>query len=197
MTLADKGGIEALTMRKLGQVLQVEAMSLYKHVANKDDILDRIVDLVEAEIELPTGDAGWAADIRACAISAYQALRRHPWACGLIMTRLRPARMRYMDWLLGRLRSAGFSPAFAFHAYHVLDAHMLGYTLWEAGHAIDPEELDAIARTFLPTLPLDDLPHFAEHAHQHLDGGVGDDISAFELGLDLILDGLERLREKG
>jgi AcrR family transcriptional regulator len=194
LALADEGGIEALTMRRLGQALQVEAMSLYKHVANKDDVLDGILDLVEDEIELPSSAGGWAAAVRTRAISAHEALRRHPWACTLSMTRFRPARMRYMDWLLGQLREADFPPALAFHAYHILDAHILGFTLWEAGHAMDPDELADVATNFLPTLPLDQYPHFAEHAQQHLTGSEGTDVSAFEFGLDLILDGLERLR---
>ncbi len=194
MALADEGGIEALTMRKLGQALQVEAMSLYRHVANKDDLLDGLLDLVEDEIELPSGAPGWAAAVRARAISTHEALRRHPWACSLSMTRFRPARMRYMDWLLGELRVAGFPPGLAFHAYHLLDAHILGFTLWEEGHAIDPDKLADIATNFLPTLPLDRYPDFAEHARAHLTGSEGTEVSAFEFGLDLILDGLERLR---
>jgi AcrR family transcriptional regulator len=192
--LADEGGIDALTMRRLGQALRVEAMSLYKHVANKDDILDRLVDLVEAEIELPSDAKHWAEAVRACAVSAHQVLQRHPWACNLLMTRFRPSRMRYMNWLLGQLREAGFSPDLAYHGYHVLDGHILGFTLWEAGHAIDPEQLADVAKTYLPRLRLADYPYLAEHVEQHLASAGTTGKSGFEFGLDVILDGLERMR---
>jgi AcrR family transcriptional regulator len=195
ISLADDGGIESLTMRKLGRALGVEAMSLYKHVANKDDVLDGIVDLVEGEIELPSSTKDWKAAIRTCAISAHQVLRRHPWACSLIMTRFRPARVRYMDWLLGRLRGAGFSPQLAYHAYHALDSHILGFTLWQAGHSVDTENLADAVESFLRQLPTDDYPHFAEHAQQHLTEPGLDDVGGFEFALDLILDGLQRLRD--
>jgi hypothetical protein len=99
-----------------------------------------------------------------------------------------------MNWLLGQLRDAGFSKQVAFHAYHVLDAHILGFTLWEAGHAIDPDQLPDIASNVLPQLPLDRYPHLAEHAEQHLTTAERSDIGGFAFGLDLILDGLERLR---
>jgi AcrR family transcriptional regulator len=193
--LADEGGIESLTMRKLGRALGVEAMSLYKHVANKDDVLDGMVDLVEGEIELPSAAEGWATAVRACAISAHEVLRRHPWAPSLIMSRFRPARLRYMDWLLGRLRGAGFSPELTYHAYHALDSHILGFTLWEAGHSIDTEDLADVVGTFLRTLPIDDYPHFAEHARQHLTEPGLEDVGGFEFELDLILDGLQRRRD--
>jgi AcrR family transcriptional regulator len=193
--LADEGGIESLTMRKLGRALGVEAMSLYKHVANKDDVLDGIVDLVEGEIELPSAAEGWATAVRACAISAHEVLRRHPWAPSLIMSRFRPARLRYMDWLLGRLRGAGFSPELTYHAYHALDSHILGFTLWEAGHSIDTEDLPDAVESFLRTLPIDDHPHFAEHARQHLTEPDLDDVGGFEFELDLILEGLQRRRD--
>ena len=111
LSIADQGGIESLTMRKLGQALDVEAMSLYKHVANKDDIVNGILDLVTSEIDLPSAAEAWEASIRKSAVSAHQALRRHPWAPSLIMAagRVIPARVRYMDSLLRRLREAGFS----------------------------------------------------------------------------------------
>src|SRR5947209_8441840 len=134
--LADEAGIEALTMRKLGQALGVEAMSLYNHVANKDDLLAGMVDRVAGEIELPPAGGDWAAAVRVSAISAHAALERHPWATTLMMSRGGPARMRYMDALLRRLREAGFSPELTYHAYHALDAHIFGFSLWEAGHAV-------------------------------------------------------------
>jgi AcrR family transcriptional regulator len=191
--LADEGGIESVSMRKLGRALGVEAMSLYNHVANKDDMLDGIVDLVLSEFELPSAGDDWSAAIRRTAISAHEALLRHPWACTLIMSRFRPARMRYIEWILARLREAGFSAETTYHAYHALDSHILGFTLWEVGHAVDPEELENAA-TFLQALPVDEFPYFLEHAQQHLTGSMHDDQGEFEFGLDLILEGLERAR---
>src|SRR5215475_6272956 len=116
LELADEGGIESVTMRKLGQVLGYEAMSLYNHVANKDDLLDGILDLVLSEMEPPAPDGGLPA-IRAAAISAHEALRRHQWAAGLLMTptRVRPGRLEFMDGLLGALRTAGFSAETTYH----------------------------------------------------------------------------------
>jgi AcrR family transcriptional regulator len=192
--LADEGGIESVSMRKLGRALGVEAMSLYNHVANKDDMLDGIVDLVLGEFELPSAGDDWSAAIRRTAISAHEALLRHPWACTLIMSRFRPARMRYIEWILARLREAGFSAETTYHAYHALDSHILGFTLWKVGHAVDPEELENAA-TFLQALPADEFPYFLEHAQQHLTGSTHDDQGEFEFGLDLILEGLGRARD--
>src|SRR5579872_402548 len=117
MKMADEEGVDALSMRKLGEALGVEAMSLYNHVANKDDILDSIVDLTLSEIELPSADEEWEATIRKFAISAHEAFRRHPWACNLMMSRPRmsPVRMNYMEALLRRLDQAGFSPDMVYH----------------------------------------------------------------------------------
>src|SRR5437879_199769 len=117
LELADEGGIESLTMRKLGQVLGFEAMSLYNHVANKNDLIDGILDLVLNETEPPVSAGEWDATVRSSAISVYQALRRHPWAVALLMSpdRVRPARLRFMDSLLGLLRDAGFSADATYH----------------------------------------------------------------------------------
>ena len=193
--LADAGGIESLTMRKLGRALGVEAMSLYNHVASKDDLLAGIVEVVLGEIELPPAAESWQAAIRTCAVSAHDALRRHAWACGLVMSPpgVGPARFRYMDWILGQLRAAGFSPELTYHAYHALDSHILGFTLWEAGHSIDTEDLADFAATFLRELPVDEYPYFVEHVKEHV-AGSHDGVGGFEFGLELILDGLERAR---
>src|SRR5919197_817342 len=127
-------------MRKLARALGVEAMSLYNHVANKDDLVDAIVDLVVDEIAFPSSSEDWAAAIRQCAISAHETFLRHPWACSLVMSpsttrTARAPRLGYMEWLLRRLRDAGFSPELTYHAYHALDSHILGFTLWQPGHA--------------------------------------------------------------
>src|SRR5262249_42074157 len=122
LELVDEQGIETLSMRKLAQALGYEAMSLYNHVANKDDVLDGILDLVLAEMEPPDVDGGLEA-IRTSSLAAHEALKRHPWAAGLLVAdgTVRPARLAYMDALLGALRKAGFSADTTFHAYHVLD----------------------------------------------------------------------------
>jgi AcrR family transcriptional regulator len=203
--LADEGGIESLTMRRLAAELGVEAMSLYNHVANKGDLVDGIVDLVVAEIELPSATAEWDLAIRAYAISAHEAFVRHPWACSLVMSltsnrAARAPRLRYMEWLLGRLRESGFSSDLAYHAYHTLDSHILGFTLWQLGHSAAARDFRGadvaeLAAKFIRELPAGDWRYLAEHVEQHLAAG-NDGESEFEFGLDLILEGLERLRKR-
>ena len=195
--LADEGGFESLTMRTLGKVLGVEAMSLYNHVTNKDDILDGIVDLVVGEIELPAEPDHWEAAIRTCAISAHEVLLRHHWVCGRMMSprTIRPTRMRYIDWMLSRLREGGFSAETIYHAYHALDSHILGFTFWELGHMAGADEGPDFGPTFLKELPIGVYPDFAEHIKQHLAGSGLADEGEFEFGLELILDGLKRIRD--
>jgi AcrR family transcriptional regulator len=194
--LADQAGIDALSMRKLGQVLGVEAMSLYNHVANKDDILNAIVDIVESEIELPSPGTDWKAALRKTAISAHDVFERHPWAASLTLSAngARPARWRYMNALLGCLREAGFSAETTDHAYHALESHIAGFTLWAAQLEVDADELPDLANTFLEELPADEFPWLVEHVHQHLKERRPDDEGSYAFGLDLILDGLERIR---
>jgi len=196
--MADAGGIASISMRKLAQVLGVEAMSLYHHVANKDDILDGILDLVVGEIAPPSPDGAWKDALRRSAVSAHDVLERHPWACALMMSpaRARPARLRYIDSVLGRLRQAGFSAAMTDHAYHALDSHILGSTLWEAGYAAGAEAAPDMASTIVGTLSVDEYPYLIEHIHQHQSPAGDDDIEEFEFGLDLILDGLERMLDQ-
>ena len=196
LELADEGGIESLTMRKLGETLGFEAMSLYNHVANKDDVLDGILDLVLGESEPPSPAGDWDAAIRTSAISVHEALRRHPWSCTLLMApeRMRPARLRYMDVLLGRLHEAGFSAETTYNAYHVLDGHIFGFSLWETSHTYTAEEVSTFEEKFAQTITADAYPYLHEHAEQHFSEGPHRDGSAFELGLNLILDGLERAR---
>src|SRR6266700_7814031 len=150
LELVDGSGIESLTMRKIGQTLGFEAMSLYNHVANKDDVLDGILDLVLAESEPPSPAGAWDAAIRTSAISVHEALRRHPWSCTLLMApgRVRPARLRYMDLLLGRLRAAGFSAETTYSDYHVLDGHIFGFSLWEASHTYTAQEVSSSEASF-------------------------------------------------
>jgi AcrR family transcriptional regulator len=196
LELADEGGIDALTMRKLGQTLGFEAMSLYNHVANKDDVLDGILDLVLDETEAPSPAEEWRTAIRSSAISVHDGLTRHAWACPLLMSpgHVRPARLAYMDSLLGRLREAGFSADATYHAYHVLDAHIFGFSLWQANHSYNAGQVADMAAEFARMIPVDVYPYLHEHGEQHLTKGPLHDVSAFELGLDLILDGLEKRR---
>ena len=194
--LADAGGIESLSMRRLAQELGVEAMSLYSHVANKGDILDGIVDLVVGEFQLPPPEAEWKSAIRGTAISAHEVLVRHPWSASLVLSGsgVSMARLRYMDAILGTLRRAGFSAEMTDHAYHALDSHIMGFTLWQVGMNLGTEEdLKDMAGQFLAQLSVEEFPHLAEHIEQHLKPSDPDDVPEFEFGLGLILDGLERL----
>ena len=202
IALADAGGIDSLTMRKLAKKLGVEAMSLYNHVANKGDLVNAMVDRVVGEIELPAGaDDTWEPAIRACAISAHEAFLRHPWACGPAMSPARSvtapaARIRYIEWLLGRLRRAGFSADLTYHAYHALDSHILGFTMWQLGHAIpDADAAKELMDSFFESFSPDEYPYLMEHAAQHRDG-TEDGATEFEFGLDLILESLKRARDK-
>ena len=195
VALADRGGVGALSMRKLAQELGVEAMSLYHHVANKDDILDGIVDVVFGEIELPTGETGWKAAMRRRAVSAREALRRHPWATGLMESRRTPgpANIRHHDAVLGVLRNAGFPVELAAHAYSLLDSYIYGFALQEASLPFHtPEETAEVAQEIMSEFPADEYPHLAEIATEHVLQPGYDYGAEFEFGLDLILDGLER-----
>ena len=196
IALADRGGIDALSMRKLAEELGVEAMSLYHYVANKDDLLDGITDIVASEIEAPSARGDWKSAVRRSAISFHDALARHPWACSLMMSNgVGPARLRYMESLLQRLRQAGFSPQLTHHAYHALDSHIIGFTLWAAGYTTAMKGDPKAAEAFLKRVPVDEFPYFLEHADEHMTPAKRDGVSEFEFGLGLILDGLERIRD--
>jgi AcrR family transcriptional regulator len=195
LELADAEGIEKLSMRRVAQPLGVEAMSLYHHVRNKQDLLAGLLDRAYAEIELPRAGDDWRADVRRTAVSFHHVLLRHSWACGLFTLPLEigPARTAYMDTLLGRLRGAGFSAVMAHHAYHALDSHIVGFTLWLLPYLAEPQ-LPDLAERLLEQLSAGNHPHLAEHIRVHLDPDPRDDVSEFEFGLDLILDSLERIR---
>lgn len=194
--IADRDGIDALTMRRLADELGAGAMSVYYHVANKDEILDGIVEMVAGEMELPPADLAWKVALKRAARSAHQVLIRHPWATALLLsgTRVSPARLRQMDAILGCLRGAGFSAEQTDLAYHVLDSHIVGFTLWLVGISAAMERLGPVSNVF-ELFDADALPHLAEHAHQHLRERGPDEPGVFDVGLDLILDGLERLRD--
>ena len=183
-------------MRKLAKELGVEAMSLYHYVRGKDDIHGGIVDLVLAEIELPPPDEHWKAALRRIALSYRKALARHPWAARVMFTRTDalPSRIRYMETVLRTLSEAGFSAELTDLAYHALESHTMGFTLWAASFRGMTGKLEDLAAAFLRSLPADEYPHLIQHVHHHL-APPKEPRSAFEFGLDLILDGLERLRE--
>jgi AcrR family transcriptional regulator len=198
VAFADESGIATLSMRRLGDTLGVEAMSLYNHVANKDDLLDGMVDLVFSEIDLPSGGADWKTAMRQRAVSARQALSRHRWAIGLMESRTSPgpATLRHHDAVIGSIRKGGFSIDMAAHALSVLDAYIYGFALQEASLPFDtPEETTEVAQMILRQLPPDEYPHLIELAVEHVLRPGYDYGDEYEFGLDLILDGLERARD--
>jgi AcrR family transcriptional regulator len=197
LALADTGGIDSLTMRKLGQDLDVEAMSLYNHVANKDDILDGIIDLVFGEIALPSGGGDWKRAMRRRAISAHEALLRHRWAPSMMQSRTRPgpATLRHHDSVLGSLRSTGFTLVMAAHAISVIDGYVYGFALQQISLPLQSsEQVAQVGQNILQQLA-GEYPHLAEMITQHAMQPGYDYADEFEFGLDLILEGLERLRE--
>ena len=192
LELADASGVESLTMRRLGEELGFEAMSLYRHVTNKHDLLDGMLDLVLAEWQVPDGDGHWLQRIRTSARSVHDALRRHSWSAQLLMTggHLPSARLAYMDSLLGTLRESGFDADSAYHVYHLLDGYIFGFTLWEIAYTAQPMDAEAVTR-IMEAVPWAEYPHLAEHRDQHMTEGPHRDVSSFDVGLDLILDGLD------
>lgn len=203
--IADESGVDALSMRGLARDLGVEAMSLYYYVRGKDDLLGGMVELVMGEVASVDDEPDWKAAIRRLAISHHEALRRHPWATTVSASPhgISSAQTRYMDTLLRRLREAGFSPELVHRAYHALDSHIVGSTLWIANiqrgvarAGKDKKDLADLARGVLRDLPAGEHPDFAEHVRQHLSGAVRGE-RFFEFGLDLILDGIERLGSAG
>jgi AcrR family transcriptional regulator len=197
VALADQNGIGTLTMRRLADRLLVEPMSLYHHVANKDEILDGMVDVVFREIELPSTETDWKTAMRDRAASARTALRRHPWAVGRMESRSNPgpATLRHHDAVIGCLRHAGFSVALTAHAFSAIDSYLYGFAMQELNLPFhSPDETAAMAETFLDQFPADQFPHLAELTTKHVLRPGYDYGDEFEFGLDLILDGLERAR---
>jgi AcrR family transcriptional regulator len=194
VALADSSGVDAVTMRRLGDELGFEAMSLYRHVANKDDLLDGMLDLVLIEWRLPDGDGTWADAVRESAHSVHDGLRRHPWAVRLLTTgaRFRPARIHYMNALLAKLRKAGFDSDSTYYVYHLLDGYIFGFSLWEIAYETIADDASERASELMATIPWDEYTHLAEHRDQHMSQGSHRETSAFEVGLDLILDGLQK-----
>lgn len=192
--LVDGAGMGALSMRTLGEQLGVRAMALYNHVDNKDDLLDGMVDVVYGEIDVPTGP-DWKTAMRGRAISARRVLARHPWAIPLMESRTAPgpANLRHHDTVLGVLRDAEFSSQSATFVYSLLDCYIYGFALQEANLPFGtPDELAAMSDAIVRLLPADEYPHLREAAVELPASGFSF-ADQFETGLDLLLDGPDRL----
>ena len=194
---ADAGGLEALTMRTLAEMLGVAPMALYRHVANKDDLIDGMVDVVFSEIGVPSGSGDWKTSMRRRAIAIRDALSRHRWAVGLMESRRRPgpANLRHHDAVIGRLRAAGFDVAMAAHAYSALDSYIYGFALTKMNLPFETaEEAGAVSETMLQPFPVNEYPNLVEFLNEHVMQPGYDYGDEFEYGLELILDGLEEAR---
>ncbi len=193
VAVADAAGIAALTMRSLASELGVKPMSLYHYVASKDELLDGIVDLVFSEIELPSAGGDWRSQMRRRATSARGALRRHPWAIGLLESRANPgpATLRHHDATLATLRSAGFSVAMTAHAYALLDSYIYGFALQEASLPFNPETVTEATEAIMQQFT-SQYPHLTEMATEHILRPGYDFGDEFEIGLSMILDALTR-----
>jgi AcrR family transcriptional regulator len=194
--LADRAGIESISMRRLAQELDVEAMSLYTHVRNKEDLLDGMVDAVIGEIPARADPAGWKASLRGMALAARGVMLRHPWAASTIETRAAPgpAALGYINAVLGVLREGGFSIAQAHHAIHILGSRLVGFAqeIFDDSGDLDPEQAAGLANALGATHPyIVEMALAVTHT-----GALGpcDDDAEFALVLDFMLDGLDRLR---
>lgn len=201
IALADQQGIQALSMRKLGQRLGVEAMSLYNHVEDKEDILDGMVDLIITEIDVGADDTDWQTAMRRRAHSVRQLFLRHPWALAVMESRRNPGAesMRYYDSVLGCLRKAGFTIALAAHAFAALDSFIYGFALQELKLPFKtPDQLKQLADSIMHSMqnmPLQQFPHFTEMITQHVLKPGYSFGNEFDYGLNLVLDSLERARQ--
>ena len=195
--LADTEGIGSLTMRKLAQKLGVKPMTLYHHMANKEEVLDAMVDLVFSEIDLPLAGADWKPAMHRRANSARTTLIRHPWAVTLMESRTTPgpATLQHHDAVIGCLRQAGFSVEMAAHAYSILDSYIYGFVLQEVSLPFDnTEEAHEVTEKIVQQFPADDYPYLMEMAAEYVLQPGYEYANEFNFGLELILDGLERSR---
>ena len=197
LQLADLNGIQALTMRKLAQELSVEAMSLYHYVANKVELQGGLIDLVFAEIDLPSPVDDWKSTLRARAVSTHAALIRHPWAIGLMESSTIPgqATLRHHDAVLGCLRVGGFSLSATAHAYSLLDSYIYGFALQQINLPFDTADQAApVADAIMAQMSDGTYPHLTEMAVHHVLQPGYTYADEFGIGLDLILDGIEYLK---
>lgn len=197
MRLADAGGVDGLSMRRLAAELGAGAMSLYHYVANKDELLDAMVDVVFAEIELPPEDADWQTAMRQRSRSAREVLARHPWAIGLLESRTAPgpATLRHREATTACLRRAGFGVVDTTHAHWLLDSYVYGFALQESRVPFDDADQlsDMAEEVYLPQLPVEEYPYLHEAASA-LVASDYDPKAEFDIGLDLVLASLEALR---
>ncbi|WP_432878882.1 TetR/AcrR family transcriptional regulator C-terminal domain-containing protein [Kribbella sp. CA-245084] len=194
--VADAGGLNGLTIRSLARALDAKPMSVYYHVANKDEILDSIVDFVFSEIELPSADGDWRVELRRRATSARNVLRRHRWAIGLMESRTTPgpATLQHHDAVIATLRAAGFSQALTAHAYALIDSYTYGFALQEAGLPFEgPETVGDVAVPIMEQFAAGNYPHLVAMATDYYLKPGYDFGDEFDFGLELILDGLARL----
>ena len=194
LEVADEGGLGSLTIRSLAEALGVKPMSVYHHVAGKEAILDGIVDLVFAEIELPPGEGSWRAEMQARASSARAVLRRHSWAIALMESRRSPgpASLRHHDAVLGSLSAGGFPIALAGHAYALLDSYVFGFAVQEAGLPVKgTDEVGELADAVMAGFEPGQYPHLAQLATEVVMKPGYDFGTEFDFGLGLILDGLQ------
>ena len=198
LRMVDKKGIEFLSMRNLARALKVEAMSLYNHVPGKERLLDGLVELVVSELQLPAVGGDWQSTMRGRAMTAHRVLMRHPWATMLLVSRINigPNMLRYIDRTVGCLREAGFSWAMADHAWNTLDAFTYGFTLQRLTFPLEPQQYASTAKQFLPMIPVETFPYM-NGLSQEIVAGRHDGLQHLELGLDLLLHGLERVRTRG
>jgi AcrR family transcriptional regulator len=198
LALAGTAGIEALSMRRLGQALGVEAMALYNHVGSKDDLLDGMLDRAAAHIELPEETLDWRQFAHRRAVAAHTVMIRYRWLPTMWASRvsLGPARMRYIDSALRNLRVAGFPPDLLDRSYHAVENHIVGHAMQASGFPLDDDRMRELGEPLLRSLPLAAFPDLIAHIQHHLDRlDRSQHEDEFEFGLDLILDGIERLRE--
>ena len=195
---ADSSGLDALTMRSLAELLEVAPMALYRHVANKDDLIDAMVDVVFSEIGVPSGGGDWKTSMRRRAIAVRDALSRHRWAVGLMESRRTPgpANLRHHDAVIGRLRAAGFDVEMAAHAYSLLDSYIYGFALTKLNLPFETaEDVGEVSQTMLEPFPANEYPNLVEFLAEHVMQPGYDYGDEFEYGLDVILDGLDRMRD--
>jgi AcrR family transcriptional regulator len=202
VALADAAGIESLNMRGLAQELGVVPMALYKHVANKDELLDGMVDVIVREIQPPVSGSDWRSDVRRRILSARRALLRHPWASRVIESRATPTPvvLAYLDSLIGMFRTGGFSVDLTHHVMHALGSRMWGFTqeLFNNPPSVDPESQAAMLREVAERYPYaTELAIAVAHDDESVVGSGCDDQFEFEFALDLLLDGFERLQQQG
>ncbi|WP_344059437.1 TetR/AcrR family transcriptional regulator [Microbacterium pumilum] len=193
--IADEDGLDALTMRRLGEALGIEAMSVYTHIANKEDLLNGMVDAVFAEIELPSHSDDWRTALHKRSESFRDMLTRHSWATSLkdSGTNPGPATLRHHDRVLGTLRNAGFSLPLTAHAFAALDSYIYGFAMQEKTLPFTTEEeTAAMAQIMLAQLAMADYPYLAELTAKHVLRPGYNFSHEFDFGLDLLLDGLER-----